>query len=293
MIDIDSTHSDTFGRQEQTNYNAHYQTYGYHPLVAFNGLTGDFLKAELRPGNQYTSKGIKAFIEPLLSHYIEELPTTDILVRGDSGFATPEVYEPCENTNCHYVIRLKNNNKLSQLAEQFVQYDDNQKWDEQEVYYFSSFYQAQSWSKLRRVCIRSVRESGELLFHHAFIVTNLSENVSPKVVFSLYEKRGTMENFIKEAKTVFFFDKTDSPRFVENHTRMMISVLAYNLVNFLKKIAFKKIDQGMTIQTIRLHFLKIAGKLVQTARKIYLKLPSYHVQQNEFYAIFRRLRRCQ
>lgn len=56
VIDIDSTHSNTFGRQEQTNYNAHYQTYGYHPLVAFDGLTGDFLKAELRPGNQYTSK---------------------------------------------------------------------------------------------------------------------------------------------------------------------------------------------------------------------------------------------
>lgn len=124
------------------------------------------------------------------------------------------MYEPCENTNSHYVIRLKNNNKLSHLSEQFVQYDDNQKWDEQEVYYFSSFYQAQSWSKPRRVCIRSARESGELLFHHAFIVTNLSENVSPKVVFSLYEKRRTMENFIKEAKTGFFFDKTDSPRYL-------------------------------------------------------------------------------
>lgn len=83
-----------------------------------------------------------------------------------------------------------------------------------------------------------------------------------------------MENFIKEAKTGFFFDKTDSPRFVENHTRMMISVLAYNLVNFLKTIAFKKIDQGMTIQTIRLHFLKIAGKLVQTARKYTLSYQS-------------------
>ncbi|MFL2132189.1 transposase, partial [Ruoffia sp. FAM 20858] len=34
IIDLDSTHSDTFGHQEQTDYNAHYQTYGYHPLVA-------------------------------------------------------------------------------------------------------------------------------------------------------------------------------------------------------------------------------------------------------------------
>jgi len=79
IIDVDSTHSDTFGRQEQTDYNAHYQTYGYHPLVAFDGLTGDFLEAELRSGNQYTSKGIKSFIDPLLHHYKSTLPHTEIL----------------------------------------------------------------------------------------------------------------------------------------------------------------------------------------------------------------------
>ena len=93
IIDLDSTHSDTFGHQEQTAYNAHYGTNGYHPLVAFDGLTGDFLKAKLRSGNQYTSNGIKEFLEPLLEHYNQTIPTTDILVRGDSGFATPDVYD--------------------------------------------------------------------------------------------------------------------------------------------------------------------------------------------------------
>lgn len=290
IIDIDSTHSDTFGHQEQTDYNAHYQTYGYHPLLAFDGLTGDFLKAELRSGNQYTSKGVKGFIDPLLHHYNEALPHTDILVRGDSGFATPEVYESCEANSAHYVIRLKNNQKLSQRAEQLVLYGDNQKWEEREVQYFSVLYQAQSWSKPRRVCIRSVREGGELLFQHSFIVTSLSETISPEAVFSLYGKRGTMENFIKEAKSGFYFDKTDSPRFLENHVRMMMSVLAYNLVNFLKTIAFEKLNQGMTIHSIRLRLLKVAGKLVQTGRQAYLKLSSYHVYQAEFYKVFERLR---
>lgn len=291
IIDIDSTHSDTFGHQEQTDYNAHYQTFGYHPLLAFDGLTGDFLKAELRSGNQYTSKGVKGFIDPLLHHYNEALPHTDILVRGDSGFATPEVYESCEANSAHYVIRLKNNQKLSQRAEQLVLYGDNQKWEEREVQYFSVLYQAQSWSKPRRVCIRSVREGGELLFQHSFIVTSLSETISPEAVFSLYGKRGTMENFIKEAKSGFYFDKTDSPRFLENHVRMMMSILAYNLVNFLKTIAFEKLNQGMTIHSIRLRLLKVAGKLVQTGRQVYLKLSSYHVYQAEFYKIFERLRR--
>lgn len=69
IIDLDSTHSDTFGNQEGTNYNAHYGTTGYHPLVAFDGLTGDFLKAELRSGNVYTSNSVKDFLEPMLEHY--------------------------------------------------------------------------------------------------------------------------------------------------------------------------------------------------------------------------------
>lgn len=290
IIDIDSTHSDTFGHQEQTDYNAHYQTYGYHPLVAFDGLTGDFLKAELRSGNQYTSKGVKAFIEPLLQHYNHSLPNTDILVRGDSGFATPEVYEACEANNSQYVIRLKNNKKVSQLAEKLVLYGDNQKWAEREVQYFSVPYQAKSWSKPRRLCIRSVREGGELLFQHTFIATNLSKNVSPEVIFSLYAKRGTMENFIKEAKAGFYFDKTDSPRFLENHVRMLMSLLAYNLINFLKTIGFDERDKGLTVQSIRLRLLKVAGKIVQTGRKVYLKLSSYHVYHKEFYAVFDRLR---
>ena len=291
IIDLDSTHSDTFGHQEQTAYNAHYGTNGYHPLVAFDGLTGDFLKAKLRSGNQYTSKGVKEFLEPLLEHYNQTIPTTDILVRGDSGFATPDVYDLCDLYENQYVIRLKANRNLYRLAEEFVFYDNHHPWDEKEVYYHSVSYQAASWFKPRRVCIRSTREVGELLFKHSFIVTNFSENISAKRVFETYNKRGTMENYIKEAKNSFFFDKTDSPRFIENEARMMISLLAYNLVNFLRTLCFEPKSKGLQVNTIRLRLFKVAGKLVNTARQTYLKLSSYHVHQREFYAVFRKIQR--
>lgn len=291
IIDLDSTHSDTFGHQEETAYNAHYGTNGYHPLVAFDGLTGDFLKAKLRSGNQYTSKGVKEFLEPLLAHYNQTIPTTDILVRGDSGFATPDVYDLCDLYENQYVIRLKANRNLYRLAEEFVFYDNQHPWDEKEVYYHSVSYQAASWFKPRRVCIRSTREVGELLFKHSFIVTNFSENISAKRVFETYNKRGTMENYIKEAKNSFFFDKTDSPRFIENEARMMISLLAYNLVNFLRTLCFEPKSKGLQVNTIRLRLFKVAGKLVNTARQTYLKLSSYHVHQREFYAVFRKIQR--
>ena len=291
IIDLDSTHSDTFGHQEQTAYNAHYGTNGYHPLVAFDGLTGDFLKAKLRSGNQYTSNGVKEFLEPLLEHYNQTIPTTDILVRGDSGFATPDVYDLCDLYENQYVIRLKANRNLYRLAEEFVFYDNHHPWDEKEVYYHSVSYQAASWFKPRRVCIRSTREVGELLFKHSFIVTNFSENISAKRVFETYNKRGTMENYIKEAKNSFFFDKTDSPRLIENEARMMISLLAYNLVNFLRTLCFEPKSKGLQVDTIRFRLFKVAGKLVSTARQMYLKLSISHVYQREFYAVFRKIQR--
>lgn len=291
IIDLDSTYTDTFGRQEQANYNAHYQTYGYHPLVAFDGVTGYFLKAQLRAGNRYTSHGVREFITPLLEHYSKKDSYKKLLVRGDSGFATPDLYESCEAVWARYVIRLKNNARLTQLGEQKISYGNNE-WDKKEVHYFSVQYHAKSWNHVRRVCIQSVLEADELLFQHTFIVTNIDENISPETVFDLYNKRGTMENYIKEAKNDFFFDKTDSPTFIENYVRMMMSVIAYNLLQCLKYIAFDTQQTGMTIQTIRLKFFKVAGKLVRTARKIHLNLSSYHVYQDEFYKIFERLRIC-
>src|SRR5690625_3255461 len=62
IFDLDSTHAIAYGNQESIAYNAHYGNIGFHPLVAFDGITGDFLKAKLRPGNVYTSNGVIEFI---------------------------------------------------------------------------------------------------------------------------------------------------------------------------------------------------------------------------------------
>lgn len=62
IIDLYSTHSDTCVNQEETDYIPYYQTTGYHSLVTFHGITGDFLKAKLRYSNHYTSNSIKEFL---------------------------------------------------------------------------------------------------------------------------------------------------------------------------------------------------------------------------------------
>lgn len=48
---------------------------------------------------------------------------------ADSGFATPELYELCEERRNFYVIRLKSNHILGKIAEQFIPIDDQHDWD--------------------------------------------------------------------------------------------------------------------------------------------------------------------
>ena len=66
VLDLDSTPFQTFGKQEQSAYNFHYSACGYHPLMLFNGLNGDFMKMELRNGSIYISSNIKEFLKPVL-----------------------------------------------------------------------------------------------------------------------------------------------------------------------------------------------------------------------------------
>lgn len=103
--------------------------------------------------------------------------------------------------------------------------------------YYSTAYKAESWSKKHRFCIKSTRE----------------------------------------AKNGFYFDKTDSPNFLENHTCMMVSLLAHNLVNFMKTICLSKTEAVLQVDTLRLRLFKVVGKLVRSSRRLFLKLSFSHV----------------
>jgi hypothetical protein len=97
---------------------------------------------------------------------------------------------------------------------------------------------------------------------------------SPVDIVCAYEKRGTMENYIKEAKNGFYLDRMGSHDFRNNEVRMMLSLLAYNLTNWLRTLCFPEEKKTMRIQTIRTKIIKVASKLVKSGRSLYFKLAS-------------------
>ena len=109
ILDLDSTLLAAYGKQEGRAFNFHYQSNGYHPLVCYDRITGDLIKIQLRDGAAYSCTGVTDFLQPILDEYLNDYPTIHLLLRGDSGFATPDLYKQCEENGTSYVIRLMEN----------------------------------------------------------------------------------------------------------------------------------------------------------------------------------------
>ena len=109
ILDLDSTLLAAYGKQEGRAFNFHYRSNGYHPLVCYDGITGDLIKIQLRDGAAYSCTGVTNFLQPILDEYLNDYPTIHLLLRGDSGFATPDLYKQCEENGTSYVIRLMEN----------------------------------------------------------------------------------------------------------------------------------------------------------------------------------------
>jgi hypothetical protein len=276
IFDIDSTNFQTYGDQYGSDYNSHYASDGYHPLLMFDGLTGDLIKAELRSGNVYTSRKVVSFIGPVLKRYIDIYPNVTRVIRGDSGFAVPELYEIAEQLDTLYAIRLKVNSTLYKLAAEFAEKMDKlRKFDtiSSHAIYGEFKYRASSCKKERRVIVKIQKPEWQLLYNYSFIVTNMT--LFPEDVVKFYCNRGTMENFIKEGKLGLSFDKMSSTDFIANVNKLQEMVLAYNLNNWFRNLCLDKTSmKSMTIETIRTKLIKITAKIVKGARYLTFKLCS-------------------
>ena len=198
ILDLASTLLAAYGKQEGRAFNFHYRSNGYHPLVCYDGITGDLIKIQLRDGAAYSCTGVTNFLQPILDEYLNDYPTIHLLLRGDSGFATPDLYKQCEENGTSYVIRL-------------------------------------------------------------------------------------MENFIKESKSGFDFSAVSSHNRIVNANRVQVHALAYNIFNWFRRLVLSAKMRKQRIDTVRLKLLKIATKVVHSARYITFKLCSSCPYKEEFY----------
>jgi hypothetical protein len=109
-------------------------------------------------------------------------PAVEIMVRGDSHFATPEVMNLMEEKYCSYIFGLSTNPRLTEIGRPWSEdvatgraLSKTQKMRR----FFQTSYAAASWSKPRKVVARV--EASEQGSDIRFIVTNLPGRAQSRV----------------------------------------------------------------------------------------------------------------
>ena len=159
----------------------------------------------------------------------------------------------------------------------------------EKVRFFESIrYAANSWRRKRRVIAKiEYTDKGS---NPRFIVTNL-KGAGQMLYDSIYCARGEMENRIKEQQLGLFADRTSAHEWWANQCRLLLSGLAYMLLEAIRRIALKgtKFARAQAT-TIRLKLLKIGAVILRNTRRIRFLLSSAYPYQSLFVRVAARLR---
>ena len=286
ILDLDSSVSETYGSQEGTAYNGHFGCTCYHPLFCFNQF-GDLERTMLRRSNHASTKFWRRVLLPVIERYRHlDIPK---FFRGDAAFANPALYRLLEEEGYRYVIRLKANAVLEREIERLLTRPVGRPSHKPKVFYHSFQYQAKSWQRARRVVAKVEWHAGELFPRVGFIVTNLTKH--SKNVVKFYNGRGTAEQWIKEGKNAVKWTKLSCRTFKDNQTRLQLFALAYNLANFLRRLALPQDVKHWSLTTLREKLVKIGAKVTRHAKYVTFQLAEVAVPRRLFAAILDRIAR--
>ena len=277
VLDMDSSESPTYGEQEGSAYNGHFGCTCYHPLFVFNQF-GDVERCVLRPGNVHSADGWRAVLEPVIARYRGSVKR--LYFRGDAAFANPEMYEYLEAEGIGYAIRLPANRILQDRIGYLLKRPVGRPPHAVRRYYASFSYQAQSWNKSRHVVAKVEWHPGELYPRVGFIVSNLPRSAEGIVAF--YNQRGRCEQHIKEGKNAIKWTRLSCRTFAANAVRLQLHALAYNLANFMRKLAMPKTAEPWSLTSLREKLVKIGAKVTSHGRYVTFQLAEVAVPRQMF-----------
>jgi hypothetical protein len=295
VLDFDATDDPVHGHQVNRFFHGYYDQYCFLPLYVFCGH--HLLVSYLRPANIDAATHSWAILGLLVRRFRQVWPGVKIVFRADSGFCRWKMLRWCERHDVGYIVGLAKNKRLEPLAQQAMDRAAelfDQAGDGRPQRVFTEFlYAAGTWDKQRRVIAKAEYLGGDghndPKENHRFIVTNLQGD-GQLLYEQLYCKRGDAENRIKEQQLGLFADRTSCHEFVANQFRVMLSAVAYVLLQSLRQTALAATELAEAqVTTIRLKLLKIGGLIKCSVRRIVLHLASGCPSQQLFRLIARRL----
>lgn len=288
-LDIDSIPIEVYGKQPGSEYNGHYHARIYHPLVCSVAETGDMLDAVLREGTAYTADGGIDFLLPLLDR-VEQKMCQVASVRMDAGFPEEHLLAALEQRGTPYVARIKNNAVLDRMAVPHLRRPVGRPPHEPRTWFYEMDYQAQAWSRKRRVVLVVLERPGHLLLDYFWLLTSWTcEQLSGEDLLELYRQRGTAEGHQGELKSVLEPALSSSPRpkstyrgqrpkrtsvsidaFAHNETLLLLNLLAYNILHVARVLIEVISKEGWSLKRLRERVLRVPARILLHGRRAVL-----------------------
>ena len=270
VLDFDATDDAVHGRQVGRFFHGYYDCYCFLPLYVFCG--DHLLVSYLRPSNIDGAKHAWAILALLVKRLRQTWPDVRITLRADSGFCRDPMLRWCERHGVGYIVGLAKNTRLNGQAEIWMALAEAayRPSGEKQRLFVDLRYGAHSWKERRRVIARL--EHGPKGANPRYVVTNL-EGDGQHLYDKLYCQRGEMENRIKECQLDMFADRTSCHDWWPNQFRLILSSLAYGLIEAIRRLALKGTDMARAqAGTIRLKLLKIGAVVIRNTRRVALHL---------------------
>ena len=274
ILDIDGWDDPTHGAQQLTFFHGYFDQYMYFPVQISDAKTGLPLVVHLRPGNSHSGKGVKGILAWLIWRLRKAWPEVKITIRGDSGFALPELMRVCERLEVDYIFGIARNAVLERLIED-LQQEAKRQYEEtrEKVRLFGeSSYAAKTWRHPRRVIMKAEHlVQGP---NSRFVVTNRCEDAQ-HLYDRLYVQRGEdCENRIKELKRGLFADRLSCHAFQANQFRLFLYQAAYWIMIRIRQAAQGTEFERAQVPRLREQLLKLGARIRETVRRVWVHIAS-------------------
>jgi Transposase DDE domain group 1 len=278
IFDVDSTVLVVYGLQEQARIGYNPRKRGrpsYHPLLCFEGQSQDFWHGELRPGDAHTASGTLDLLTACFAKIPAGVRLT--IVRADKGFYDHKLVEWLEARRTRFVIVARLTPPIKRKLPHLRYVSPSRGVEVAEFR-----YQPTRWPHpYRYVVIRRPQPdepTAQLTlfklgrYHYQVLVTNLP--LQPLNLWRFYNDRASVELLIRQLKGDYALGSIPTRHFFANETYFHLLLLAYNLVNWFKRLCLPPELQAATLQTLRQRILLIPAQLRRTDNRPHLFLPA-------------------
>jgi len=305
-LDLDVTPMDNSNSHKEGVSCTYKNYYGYAPMMAYIGMEGFLVNAELREGSQHSQKGTPEFLRETMK-LAHQMTDNRLLVRMDSGNDAAENLELLMKDGSWFVIKHNRRGERSEdWLEKVKECCQNIKCprDGKTVYIGSDWKmptRSSADNKVRlvyEVIERTIDKYGQILLVPQIEVNTFWTNLDWKdeEVIACYHAHGECEQYHSEIKTDMDVERLPSGKFETNELVLELTILAYNILRMIGQESLRskhrpKVKHPIRrrrLRTVISNLIMIASHITGHARKLVMALGRCNIWRHTFMDVYQR-----